>query len=456
MADKKQLDYVISACGMMGVFTPDNEAPWYPTYKQATLSLMESLKKRISETCHNTQPLVSTLYNAYTEKNHVKEFAHLDNLGSASVYADSGGLQIVTAGKSITEEIKRDIYKTQTYADYAMCFDVIPLTSVSLTRTRNERSNVGNKIFMNDNHTESAFATGDNIKAQASYFRESGAKTKVVIIVQGNTTEDMVNFYRNIESRLSPEDYDNIGGMAIADTCMGNGEAESIEMLRAAKQIADFCHANVRKHLHVLGVGSIARMRPILYLLKSGYLHEFERVSYDSSSHTSTFQYGLLKLDGTCKSIGSYKTPAVDKHFRNVYRLFADTFDNFTTEDIWMKYIFGDGTGDWKYSTIKNRLFELNAKEEIDVGIMSAALLCNAAHTYYQIHNFVTNLDKVMTHEYKMFKKNPNVKEKAMNGLLGVTNEDQMNAWVLQHNSNLVSKRINRDEDIVSIEGFLV
>jgi hypothetical protein len=87
---------------------------------------------------------------------------------------------------------------------------------------------------------------------------------------------------------------------------------------------------------------------------------------------------------------------------------------------------------------------------------MSAALLCNAAHTYYQIHNFVTNLDKVMTHEYKVFKTNPNVKEKAMNGLLGVTDEDQMNAWVMQHSSNLVSKRINRDEDIVSIEGFLV
>lgn len=451
MADKKKLDYVISACGMMGVFTPDHEAPWFPVYKKATLSLMESLKSRIGETCHNTTPLVSTLYNAYTEKNHVKEFERLDNLGSASVYADSGGLQIVTAGKSITDDIKREIYKTQTYADYAMCFDVIPLTSVSLTRTRNERSNVGNKIFMNEDHQASAFATGDNIKAQATYFRESGAKTKVVIIVQGNTTQDMVDFYKNIESRLSPEDYANIGGMAIADTCMGNGEAESIEMLRAAKQIADFCHPNVRKHLHVLGVGSISRMRPILYLLKSGYLHEFERVSYDSSSHTSTFQYGLLKLNGTCKSIGSHKTPAVDKHFRNVYNLFYDTFADLITIDDWMNNLFGDGTGDWKYSTIKNRALLLN-----DPKAISATLLCNAAHTYYQIHNFVTNLDKVMSDEYKVFKTNPSVKEKAMNGLLGVTNEKQMDAWVAQHNSKLVSKRIIRDEDNVSLEEFFV
>lgn len=448
MADKKKLDYVISACGMMGVFTPDHEAPWFPVYKKATLSLMGSLKKRIGDTCHNTQPLVSTLYNAYTEKNHVKEFERLDNLGSASVYADSGGLQIVTAGKPITEDIKKEIYKTQTYADYAMCFDVIPLTSVSMTRTRNERSNVGNKIFMNDDHKNSAFATGDNIKAQATYFRESGAKTKVVIIVQGNNTEDMVNFYRNIESRLSPEDYENIGGMAIADTCMGNGELESIEMLRAAKQIADFCHPNVRKHLHVLGVGSITRMRPILYLLKSGYLHEFERVSYDSSSHTSTFQYGLLKLNGTCKSIGSHKTPAVDKHFRNVYNLFSDTFSNYITEDRWIENLFGDGLGDWKFSTIKNRAMLLQDENEI-----AATLLCNAAHTYFQIHNFVTNLDKLMKDEFLVYENNT---DQSANALLGVKDEKDMMGWWTNCKAKTKSKRIQRREDNVPLEEFFV
>jgi hypothetical protein len=451
MADKKKLEYVISACGMMGVFTPDHEAPWYPTYKTATLSLMGSLKKRISETCTNTKPLVSTLYNAYTEKNHVKEFKGLENLGSDAVYADSGGLQIVTAGKSITEDIKKEIYKTQAYADYAMCFDVIPLSSVSLTRTRNERSNIGNKIFHSVNHQESAFATGDNIKAQATYFRSIGAKTKVIIIVQGNNTADMVDFYRNIESRLSPEDYENIGGMAIADTCMGNGELESIEMLRAAKLIADFCHPNIRRHLHVLGVGSISRMRPILYLLKSGYLHEFDRVSYDSSSHTSTFQYGLLKLDGTCKSIGSYKTPAVDKHFRNVYRLFNDTFSDYVTEDEFINNVFGDGMGDWKYSTIKNRVLATD-----DPFTISSTLLCNAAHTYFQIHNFVTNLDKVMTDEYKVFSKNPSAKQMAMNRLLSITDEHEMLMWLKDHTKDVVSKRIEADRDKVSLEEFLI
>lgn len=185
--------------------------------------------------------------------------------------------------------------------------------------------------------------------------------------------------------------------------------------------------------------------------MKSGYLHEFERVSYDSSSHTSTFQYGLLKLNGTCKSIGSHKTPAVDTHFRNVYDLFGDTFRNLIPVDVWMNYLFGDGTGDWKYSTIKNRAMLLS-----DPNAISATLLCNAAHTYYQIHNFITNLDRVYQDEYLVFKKDPNVKESAINGLLGVIDENQMNAWVAQHKNRLVSKKIKRDEDNVSLEEFFV
>jgi hypothetical protein len=447
--EKKQLDYVISAVGMMGVFTPDHETFWYPEYKKATLSLMESLNKRIAETCHNTKPLVSTLFNAYTEKNHVDEFKRLENLGSASVYADSGGLQIVTAGKSITNDIKNQIYKTQIYADYAMCFDVIPLSSISLKRTRNERSNVGNKIFHSEQHQQAAFATGDNIKSQASFFRQVGAKTKVVIIVQGNSIQDMIEYFKNITTRLDDVDYENIGGLAIADTCMGNGELESIKMLIAAKKISEICHPNIKKHLHVLGVGSIYRMRPILYLLKSGYLSAFERVSYDSSSHTSTFQYGLLKVNGTCTSIGSTRTPEVDIHFRNVYTLFNDTFSQYVTEDKFMDNIFGDGTIDWKYSTIKNRVIETG-----DPDVIIPSLLCNAAHTYFQIHNFITNLDKVMLDEFEDVDDgniNKYIKMRPINSLLKIDTDDKMEGWLSFNTKLIKTKSIARDTETTDL-----
>jgi hypothetical protein len=113
-----------------------------------------------------------------------------------------------------------------------------------------------------------------------------------------------------------------------------------------------------------------------------------------------------------------------------------------------MNNLFGDGTSDWKFSTIKNRAMTLS-----DPDAISATLLCNAAHTYYQIHNFVTNLDKVMTHEYQVYDKDddPNI-----NRLLGVKNEEDMIRWVDDCRSSIKSKRINRNEDIISVEGFFV
>jgi hypothetical protein len=287
-----------------------------------------------------------------------------------------------------------------------------------------------------------------NIKKQAIAFREMDAKTKIIIIVQGNSWENMVEWYEHIASVLDEDDYKNIGGLAVADTCMGNGQLESIEMLIAAKKISEICHENIKHHLHVLGVGSIPRMKPILYLLKSGYLNSYKRVSYDSSSHTSTFDYGLLKLNGTCKSIGSYKTKEVDEHFRKVYNTFSNTFSSFCTQDQFIDQIFGSGEGDWKFSTIKQRALDTK-----DHKILITNVLSKAAHTYYQILNFSLNLDKVMTHEFGVYEKNS---DRAINALLNVVDDNSMNFWLSQNGKNINSKRISDKENIISIEGFLL
>jgi hypothetical protein len=442
-----KLDYVISAVGMMGVFTPAGNEEWYPDYKRTILSLTSELNTNIKASCIRTEPQVSMLYNAYTEKGHLEGFKALDNLGAYSIYADSGGLQIVTAGKPINDTIRKDIYATQAYAEYAMCFDEIPLSSVSLTRTRNERSNTGNKLFSEDDLKSSALATGMNIKQQASYFRSINSTTKVIMIVQGNSWENMVEWYKIIESVLEPADYLNIGGVAVADTCMGNGQLESIEMLIAAKKISEFCHENVKHHLHVLGVGSISRMKPILYLLKSGYLSSYNRISYDSSSHTSTFDYGLLKLNGTCRSIGSFKTAAVDIHFRNVYRMFSKTLSEWVTEDEYIDSIFGTEQQDWKFSTVKQRGFVTNDRRFIIPNILS-----KMTHTYFQIHNFTYNLDLIMSHELGVYTKSP---ERHLNALLGVIDDESMKSWLQNTSSSITSKRITNDKNVINLEDLV-
>lgn len=439
--DKLLLNYIMSAPGMTGVFTSLDEYPDVVSpLRDYTIKATNQVRTNLKNICKNTTPEVDILYNAYTEARLTSELELKGNLGFSEVYADSGGLQIVTAGKEITEDLKNSVYKNQTYADFAMCFDVIPLSSISDKRTRNERSNTKNKIFRQDDHREAGRLTGINIKNQADYFRSQNAKTKIIIIVQGNTAQDMEMYFREIEKQLKPEDYDYIGGMAVADTCMGNGEAESIEMLKGARIITKDCHENVKKHLHILGVGSITRMRPVIYLINSGYISNFQQVSYDSSSHTCCYDYGLVKLNGTCKPLGGTGTKKAVEYFSDVYDLFNTAIP--VDKDKFLYTLFGDRTIDWKFSTVKARAFETK-----DTKIITTALMVKMLHTLYMINNFVYNVDLI---------KDTYSKSQGIETLRKVSCDYTMELWE-KHNLNTKSiktKRINRDDSFSSLEGF--
>lgn len=440
---KLNISYVISACGMMGAYTlakaPEKLKKHHPKF---TNILAEQLNKSIAQKCLNTNSDVSVLYNAYTEKQHLEYLKTYNNLGAKYIYSDSGGLQIVTAGKEINDEIKQQIYETQAYADYAMCFDVISLGSVSKTRTRNERSNVKNKIFYDSDHHQAGILTGLNIKEQVNYFRRSGAKTKVIIIVQGNNAEDMVEYYKNISSQLSDEDFEHIGGLAVADTCIGNGELESVEMLRAAKAISKICHDNVRHHLHILGVGSIYRIRPIINLIKSGYLNTFNQVSYDSSSHTCTFDYGLLKLNGTCKPLGSHRNKKAEIHFENVYDFFKEPLQNMGVEkESFVDIILGHDR-DWKFSSIKKEHF---AKDNIQAQLIAQS--AKMMHTYFQIDNFIYNVDKLWVDSST---------ETEIQRLIKVRSDDDMDEWIRlnMYSKKIKTKKIIRHSEVNTLDSF--
>jgi hypothetical protein len=211
-------------------------------------------------------------------------------------------------------------------------------------------------------------------------------------------------------------------------------------MLRGAKHISMICHDNIKKHLHILGVGSISRMRPILYLNKSGYLNTFEKVSYDSSSHTSTFDYGLLKVNGTCRPLGEVRTPKGEAHFRNVYTLFNSYLSPIVTEDEFLNIILGDGVRDWKYSTVKDLGMKLPEEK------MIIAFLAKAMHTYFQIDNFVTCIDKVLVESTSG--------NQHIDKLLNISDDTTMVSWLNAAKSNIKSKRILREENHGTLEGL--
>lgn len=443
------LEYVVSAIGMAGPLNSHlTKADSFHTDIVPTLNkCVDILKDSVKQSSKNATPSFAMLFNAYTEKKFIGHMEDYNKFHMDSIYADSGGLQMVTTGKEVTDEIKRQIYEVQSYSDLAMCFDDIPLESVSLTRTRNERSNVGNKVFNQERFAETARQTGLNVKNQIQYFQSKGASTKVIIIVQGNTPEDMVDWYTIIEDMLTPEEFESVGGIAVADTCMGNKELESIDMLTAAHNIAAFCNPNATKQLHLLGVGSIPRMAPALYLAKSGFLDGYDKISYDSSSHTVCFNYGLMKLNGGCKPLGKYKNVKLVNTLQDIYTTFEPCFENVGSFDWFVDNVFFEDDESWNYSKMCARAGESGDRRKIQ-----GASLANFSYSMYQIKNFIECLDVVAGGDFIGARGEMNVK--AIQYLKEINNRSDMMQWKADFKGYVSSARIARKEDSFGLEKF--
>ena len=443
------LEYVVSAMGMAGVVNSRivNSEYFSEFVVPAAQKTVNTLKDSVKASAKHSDPTVAMLFNAYTEDKFVSIIDSYGKFNMDGVYADSGGLQMVTTGKAITPELKDKIYEVQTFSDYAMCFDDIPLESVSSVRTRNERSNVGNKVFNQERLRETAIATGNNVKRQIEYFQSKGAKTKVIIIVQGNTAEDMIYWYETIQNMLTDEHFENVGGIAVADTCMGNKELETIDMLRAAHGIAKICHPSARKQIHFLGVGSIPRMAPVLYLRQSGFLQGYDKISYDSSSHTVCFNYGLMKLNGGCKPLGTHRNRNLEGVLHNIYSTFEGSFEHVGSFDWFVDNVFFDADGGWKYSDITTRAQESNDRRKI-VG----AFLANFTYSMYQVKNFVECLDVVAGGDFIGSRGDMNIS--AIKMLQNVKDESDMLQWLAVQKPYVSSARIARKEDSFGLDKF--
>lgn len=436
----RQIEYVTSALGMSSVFQKvHHTAPHFPDIARVTAACTDIVMSKWREYYPpSIDPMLSALYNGFTEEKFLKPRARLDNLHMCNWYSDSGGLQLVTAGREVTPDVMKDIYRVQSHAEYAMCFDVIPLRTVTFSTSRNERVNTNNKIFDRSRLLESARATGANVKEQCTYFREHNAKTKVIIIAQGNTPDDMVEFYSVIQDMLSDEDLQNIGGIAVADTCMGNEVMESIDMLIAAHRIAKIAPDSIKRHLHLLGIGAISRMKPMLYLAKSGFLETYDRISYDSSTHTSAHMYGWMKLDGQCVRMGEYRNAAIEGHARNIYRLFHSLLEEYGDEEWYVNHVFFDDDNLWHYPLLRKR-----AIEGTDKALQVATCTLKWMYILYQVENFGRRLYDVMSDETNDFNA-PDLD--GLHLLREVRDLNDMDEWKRLHSYRLTSKRIHTDD----------
>lgn len=229
----------------------------------------------------------SILFNAYTEKKIAPLIQETIKPYVYDVYSDSGGLQIISRGFTITPDLKKEIYQIQgKYSDVAMSFDEIPVYTLV---NKSELKDASNKVFDRSRLISCAKETAKNITEQISLFIDNKSKTKPLAIIQGNDLETAMIWADTLFKNIPKDMHDAIGGIAIGSPALGVGELEEVKkafwFTRIRSEIIDL------KHFHLLGVGAMKRFVPTLVFIKSG-LFKDTFVSYDSTTHTSMNIYG--------------------------------------------------------------------------------------------------------------------------------------------------------------------
>jgi hypothetical protein len=222
------------------------------------------------------------VFNAYTEKN-LGKFIQ-ENIAESvfDIHSDSGGLQIITRNLPMNDEIKNKVYDTQSrLSDAAMCFDNIPLINVGTKE---------NKIvvFDRENLKHKARETGKNITKQIEHFLREKTKARPLIIIHGNCLETANIWSETLFNEIPKSMHEVIKGVAIGSGGVGYGTLEEVKKLFWYTQLPFDIK---EKHLHLLGVGAINRMLPLLTFLSEGMIKD-TFVSYDNTTHTSMNIFG--------------------------------------------------------------------------------------------------------------------------------------------------------------------
>jgi hypothetical protein len=249
--------------------------------------LLDELNKIWSQIRGQYDHEFSFLYNAYIEKHFGEIFYSVyRGRGIKQVYADSGGLQIVTQGLTITPALKQKVYESQAmYSDCAMSFDEIP---VSIIGAKAVRSDISSKYFDRSKFEWCARESGRNVKTQIETFINMKSDAKPMFIVQGGDLDTYIKWCELALEEIPKEYHERIGGVAMGAGGIGNGMLEDCKRAFYYTQTPLF---EMNNHLHLLGIGAVSRMVPTLAMIESGFLVD-KHISYDSTTHTSGVQMG--------------------------------------------------------------------------------------------------------------------------------------------------------------------
>ena len=371
----------------------------------------------------------SLLYNAYTEKRpgewmgeHYRPLVH-------SIHADSGGLQMITLGRTITNELKEEVYDSQARnSDIAMCFDVIPVRT--LDAGRSDRLDLNNRRFDRTDLERCARETGRNLRRQIDFFDEKGSKSRPMLITQGNDYDSYMKWTEYVVAELDEYHVSRIGGIAMGAAALGKG---SLEDFKRAFYFTELPINLQSKHLHLLGVGSVYRMIPQFIFMQNG-LYQNVEMSYDSTTHTSGVTQGRYYKDDLALNF----TRAFDDKYRIVW------------EDIKRNFPFYDYSLETFYEAlnISSRTYQ-EKHGNIDPSLQTYGVFVSSA-----IKNFLAHVEKLQNSRDEIMNMSRGIDATAFNALYSVHNKQDFDHWLRNVGPYVASEPVQEYVEPVTLGGL--
>lgn len=373
-------EYILSGLGMTRILT---------TQFRISPDAIKAAKQSLVDANNDSEYLVGGLFNAYVEAGFGPTIQKHYREDFSAIHVDSGGLQVITRGLPITDALKKTIYTTQgTYGDIAMCFDEIPLQVMEGSNNKSNRTSIDNKVFVVSNMEAKARETGRNVNEQLKTFRDMQSDTKVMLIVQGNNRFDFAKWAEWAYEEVDDDLKDSVHGLAMADTCIGNGILETVEMCAAIPLMN--LPERIKKTIHFLGVGSLSRLVPIIELSR-GKLFADAHISFDSTSHTSSLVMGkFTNSKGRIVKLGRTANRDNIEFFKRVYAEISKYYSHSISFDDYLKYIVDNITtsthlgdyGDYERGVVANLTYWFTVMISVD-NFMSNVVKCQKDQQHY-------------------------------------------------------------------------
>lgn len=395
-------------------------------------SIIEEVKRKISAIQGTHNHSISFLYNAFTEARAGKIFKDTLDGTLKEIYADSGGLQMITLGRDINDQLKREVYDGQMFnSTCAMSFDEIPLV---VTSTRSTFHDTKSRYFDPSLVEAKAKESGYNLKEQVRYFKEKGATSRPMMIIQGN---DLASYQQwvDIIADILGDDITYLKGVSSGAAALGQGRLEDAKRFWILSKLK--WPEGLRKdHLHILGAGSETRFLPLAAMnYHDSSLFENTTISYDSTTHTSGISMGKYSKDITLLAL---------KKFRNkpYFEILNDVNKN-------MKLLGLDEIEDDKFFEImctSAKLWKLDDADQYHVLL---------GYLVSSIYNFIENMNRLFTDRdfYTRYCVSKGI-EIPLRYLGKCRDQQDFDAWASQFKNDIPSKGVASNAGMVTLESF--